>query len=389
VHHANLLVDRTRSSRLRERTPGAGFGGMDLTIEADTFDPDSHFLFWKPGSAPQVEPDGMAWRLDPGNDLVLNVHLQPSGKPEQVQPSVGLYFTDKPQTKFPMLIQLEHDGALRIPAGDAHFVVSDHFTLPLDADVLAVYPHAHYLGKVLEGYATLPDGKRKWLIRIPNWDLNWQAVYRYRNPVFLPKGTIISMRYEYDNSAANPRNPFHPPRLVVGGNQSTDEMGHLWLQLLPRGGKDQRIVLQEAVMKHRLANYPGDFTACFNLGALRLRQQDTRGAIEWLEKAVAARPDQAVALNELGAALEIANRDKEAIAYFRRALAAQPGYSNARYNLANALADSGRLEEAIPEFEAVVATDPEDTKAREHLEIAKQMLAEQRENRGPKAQGAR
>jgi mono/diheme cytochrome c family protein len=378
VHHANLLVDRTRSSRLRERTPGAGFPGMDLTIEADTFDPDSHFLFWKPGSAPQVEQDGMAWRLDPGNDLVLNVHLQPSGKPEQVQPSVGLYFTKEAQTKFPMLIQLEHDGALRIPAGDAHFVVSDSFTLPLDADVLAVYPHAHYLGKVLEGYATLPDGKRKWLIRIPNWDLNWQAVYRYRDPVFLPKGTVISMRYMYDNSAANPRNPFHPPRMVVGGNQSTDEMGHLWLQLLPRGGKEERIVLQEALMKHRLANYPGDFTACFNLGALRLWQRDATGAIEWLKKAVAARPDQPVALNELGAALEIGNQDEEAIGYFRRALAAQPGYSNARYNLANALADTGRLEEAIPEFEAVVAADPQDSKAREHLEIAKQMLAEKR-----------
>ncbi|HXE14652.1 MAG TPA: tetratricopeptide repeat protein [Bryobacteraceae bacterium] len=376
VHHANLLVDRTRSCRLRERTPGAGFPGMDLTIEADTFDPDSHFLFWKPGSAPQVEPDGMAWRLDPGNDLVLNVHLQPSGKPEQVQPSVGLYFTDKPQTKFPMLIQLEHDGALHIPAGDAHFVVSDSFTLPLDADVLAVYPHAHYLGNVLEGYATLPDGSRKWLIRIPNWNLNWQAVYRYRNPVFLPKGTVISMRYEYDNSAANPRNPFHPPRLVVGGNQSTDEMGHLWLQLLPRGGKDERMVLQEALMKHRLAKYPGDFTACFNLGALRLRHQDINGAIEWLKKAVEARPNQPVALNELGAALEIASRDEEAIAYFRRALMAQPGYTNARYNLANALADTGRLDEAIPQFEAVVAADPEDSKAREHLAIAKQMLAE-------------
>jgi tetratricopeptide (TPR) repeat protein len=262
--------------------------------------------------------------------------------------------------------------------------VSDKFTLPLDADVLAVYPHAHYLGKRLEGYATLPNGQRKWLIRIPNWDLNWQAVYRYRHPVFLPKGTVISMRYEYDNSAANPRNPFHPPRLVVGGNQSTDEMGHLWLQLLPRGGKDKRIILQEALMKHRLTNYPGDFTACFNLGALRLRQQDPSGAISWLTKAVAARPNQPVALNELGAALEIANRDEEAIVYFRRALARQPGYTNARYNLANALADTGRLEESIPEFEAVVAADPEDGKAREHLEIAKQMLAEQRKNRGLK-----
>ena len=55
---------------------------MDLVIGRSPFDPDGNFLFWKPGGAPHVEPDGFAWRLDPGNELVLNMHLQPSGKPE-------------------------------------------------------------------------------------------------------------------------------------------------------------------------------------------------------------------------------------------------------------------------------------------------------------------
>jgi mono/diheme cytochrome c family protein len=176
IHHANLLIDRTRSQRSLEATPGAGFPGMDLTLERSVFDLDSHFLFWKPGSPPYVEPDGFSWILDPGNDLVLNTHLQPSGKEEREQPSVGLYFTDKPPAHFPLLLQLEHDGALDIPAADRDFTVSDDFRLPLDVDVLAVYPHAHYVGKVLEGYATLPDGSRKWLIRIPNWNLSWQAI---------------------------------------------------------------------------------------------------------------------------------------------------------------------------------------------------------------------
>ena len=55
---------------------------MEIRIESELFDPDSHFLFWKPGTVPYVEPDGMALRLDKGTDLVLNTHLQPSGKPE-------------------------------------------------------------------------------------------------------------------------------------------------------------------------------------------------------------------------------------------------------------------------------------------------------------------
>ncbi len=80
VHHANMLVDRYQSARRMEKDPGSGFGGMEVRIESEVFDPDSHFLFWKPGTVVSNEPDGMALRLDKGTDLVLNTHLQPSGK---------------------------------------------------------------------------------------------------------------------------------------------------------------------------------------------------------------------------------------------------------------------------------------------------------------------
>ena len=367
VHHANLLIDRSRSSRLREATPGSGFEGMDLTIESDTFEPDSHFLFWKPGAPPVVEPDGMALRLDPGTDLVLNVHLQPTGKAEQVQPSVGLFFTDKPQTRFPMLLQLENDGALKIPAGAKDFEVSDSFRVPVDLEVLAVYPHAHYLGKLLEGWAILPNGTRKWLVRIPDWNQGWQAVYPYAEPVFLPKGSVIHMSYHYDNSAANPRNPFHPPRLVVGGNQSTDEMSHLWLQVLARGEKDQRPAIQEAVMRRRLEKYPADFSAHLNMGSLLMVAGKVDAALPFLRDAVRIEPEQPVALNTLGSALLAGGKEEEAIGYFQHALRVQPGYSNARYNLANALADQGHLAAAADDFDEVLKDNPDDSKAREHL----------------------
>jgi Flp pilus assembly protein TadD len=367
VHHANLLIDRERSARRLEKAPGEGFAGMDVVLMSRTFDPDSHFLFWKPGGSPVVESDGLAWRLDPGNELVLNVHVQPSGKTEVVQPSVGLYFTSEPQTRFPMLLQLEHDGALRIAAGAGNFEVRDDFRLPLDVDVLAVYPHAHYLGHVLEGFATLPDGSRRTLIRIPDWDPGWQAVYPYREPVFLPKGTVLSMRFHYDNSAGNPRNPNSPPKLVVGGNQASDEMAHLWFQVLPRGKGDQRMILQEALMQHRLEKYPGDFSALFNLGALRLSRKEIPSAIDYLRNALRSQPEQPTALNSLGAALESEGKFAEAVEQFRHALGIQADYRDARYNLANALAAQGRMEEAATSFRQVLSGDPSDVAVREHL----------------------
>jgi Flp pilus assembly protein TadD len=367
VHHANVLIDRSRSARMQEKTPGAGFPGMDLSIESDTFDPDSHFLFWKPGGTPWIEPAGMAWRADSATDLVLNVHMQPTGKPELVQPSIGLYFTDRPGTKFPMLVQLEHDGALDIPAGDTDFLVTDDFAVPMDMDVLAVYPHAHYLGHLLEGYATLPGGERKWLIRIPDWDVNWQAVYRYQQPVFLPKGTVVSMRFHYDNSAGNPRNPNQPPIRVRGGNQATDEMGHLWLQVLPRGDEDRRMELQEAIMRRRLVKYPGDFSAQFNLGALLLARGGQEDAIPYLRGAVAARPDQSVALNTLGAALLSTGNASDSTSLFEQALRSNPQYTNARYNLANALAEQQQWDQSAAQFRKVLEESPDDAGARQHL----------------------
>ena len=363
IHHANLLVDRMGSVRRL----GNGFPGMDFTINENPFDPAGHFLFWKPGTVPYSEPDGMAWRLDPGNLLVLNTHMQPSGKPEQVAPAIGLYFTDKSPTRFPILIELEHDGALNIPPGARDFVVSDDLRLPVDADVLAVYPHAHYLGKLLEAYATLPDGSRESLIRIPDWDLNWQAVYRYKQPVFLPKGTVISMRYHYDNSAANPRNPNRPPKRVCGGNQATDEMAHLWLQVLPRGAGDHRRAIQEAMMRHRLDKYPNDFSAHLNLGAILLSRLDRQGAVTELQEAVRIEPRRPEAHDMLGAALTGLGFFQEGMNQFRLALAADPDYVNARYDFANALARSGKLDAAVDNFRQVVAAFP--NSARMHAQF--------------------
>jgi Tetratricopeptide repeat len=368
VHHANLLIDRTGSMRRLDVIRGAGFGGMELTIDRNPLDPDSHFLFWKPGSVPYSEPDGFSWRLDPGNLLVLNAHLQPSGKVEQVQPSVGLYFTDQPPAYFPLLIQLEHDGALDIPAGVRDFLVSDDVRMPVDAEVLAVYPHAHYLGKRLEAYATLPDGSRKWLIRIPDWDLNWQAVYHYREPVFLPKGSLISMRYHYDNSAANPRNPNSPPKRVQAGNQATDEMGHLWLQILPRGPGDHRRPIQEAIMRRRLEKCPDDFSAHLNLGALLLSRLDAQGAATMLEAAVRIEPARPEAHDMLGEAFQALGRSAEALDEFRLALGADSNYLDARYNLALALAKFGKLDEAIENFRVVAAAYPDSARIQDKLD---------------------
>jgi Flp pilus assembly protein TadD len=374
VHHANILVDRTGESRQRESLPGAGFGGMEIRIESQVFDPDSHLLFWKPGTIPYVEPEGMAMRLDSGTDLILNTHLQPSGKPEVIQPSIGLYFTPHPATKVPMLLQLENDSKLDIPAGQKDFVVSDDFTLPVDVELLAIYPHAHYLGKDIQAAATLPDGTKKTLVHIPHWNLNWQAVYRYAEPLRLPKGTTVSLRYTYDNSDGNPLNPNHPPTRVVAGNRSTDEMCHLWLQVLPvnfdaaRG--DPRMALQEALARHDIEKNPADFDAHYNLAAMLQAKDKLDAAISEYDAAVQLRPADAAVNNALGAALTAEGHADQAAAYLQAALKVRPEYFDAHYNLGIALAAQDNFERAAREFQIASQLRPQDANVEANLGAA-------------------
>ncbi len=371
VHHANILVDRQQNSRQKEKTPGAGFEGMEIKIESEAFDPDSHFLFWKPGTTPHAEPEGMALRLDKGTDLVLNVHLQPSGKPELIKPTIGIYFTDQPATRFPMLLQLQNDAKLDIPAGDRDFVVTDDLTLPVDVDLLAIYPHAHYLGRDMTATATLPDGNVKTLIHIPQWDLNWQAVYRYEEPVFLPGGTTVHMRYVYDNSEGNPLNPNHPPKRVRGGNRSKDEMAHLWMQVLPRNfdpqAGDPRMALQEALARHDVEKDHTDFEAHYNLAAMLQARGNMDEAITHYELAVRLRPQDATANNALGGALVASGQRERAVPYLRTAIEAAPDYFDAHYNLGNALASANDFVGAAEEFRKAVRLSPNDADAHANL----------------------
>ena len=364
VHHANLILDRAET--LRRTHPHdwqQGIPGMDVVVDAgEGFDPDGHFLDWKPDSSALVEPPGMAWRLDPGNDLVLNMHLKPTGKPETIRARIGLYFTPDAPTKLPILIQLEHDAALNIPAGDASFLVEDKLTLPEAVDVLAIYPHAHYLGKRLEGWAALPDGTCIDLILIPNWDIDRQSIYRFATPVSLPAGATIHMRYSYDNSAANPHNPNSPPIRVTSGNRSVDEMGHLWLQLLPHPDASTKADLREpllrAWMENVLAKSPSDPTALFNLASIDMSQSDFATAANLYKQALETRPHDARMRTALAAALLQSGDEPHAREELLAAIAADPTYPDAPYNLALIEAGANQLPEALGHLKKTIALEP-------------------------------
>ena len=364
---------------------------MDITVDSgEGFDPDSHFLDWKPDSAALVESPDTPWRLDPGNDLVLNMHLKPSGKVESVRARIGLYFSARPATRFPVLLQLEHDDALNIPPGDRNFVVEDQLTLPEAVDVLAIYPHAHYLGKRLEGWAALPGGSRTDLVLIPDWDINRQSIYRFAHPPRLPAGAVLHMRYVYDNGADNPHNPSSPPVRVTNGNRSVDEMGHLWLQVLPvessqpaasasppdarASQPDARAPLLRAWMENRLRKDPSDPTALFNLAALDLGAGQVADATALYRRASAARPADVRIATAYAAAVARGGDWQQAQQQLEEAVARDPGYAEAHFDLAVLELGHDQAAAAEPHFRAVIALEPANAAA--HVGLGSALLAQ-------------
>jgi hypothetical protein len=121
---------------------------------------------------------------------------------------------------------------LDIPAGASHYVAKASVTVPQDAELWAITPHAHYLATDMKINARLPDGSVTPLIWIKDWDFNWQGQYLYKKPIKIPKGTKIEMEYTYDNSENNPHNPSHPPVRVRFGEQTKDEMALAFLGMV-------------------------------------------------------------------------------------------------------------------------------------------------------------
>ena len=376
VHHANVLIDRTASLRRHHpETWQQGVDGMELTIDAgNSFDPDGHFLFWKADSPVIGEAPGMPWELDMDNDLVLNMHLKPTGRPMLVSAHIGLYFTPNPPVKQPMLLQLEHDSALDIPAGDAKFTIEDHLTLPVAVSVLGIYTHAHYLGKDMQAWAILPDGKRRWLIWIRNWDINRQAVYHFREPVPLPKGSTVFMRYTYDNSDRNVHNPRLPPVRVKAGNRSEDEMGHLWLQVLPvlsaDSKTDPRLLLEEAWMRRLLEKKPDDALARYNLASSLEGEGRFREAAAIFETQLAVQPGDARFLNGLGGAQEGTGEWQTARRTYEQVVATAPDDCDARFNLARLELKHALAADAETQFRTMLSRCPADAATHSGLAAA-------------------
>jgi hypothetical protein len=251
-HHADVWIDLTGGARRRE----AAEGGNGFPSFGTPGFPPAVWLGGKvPGQTPRYLPPGIAASVLPLKcDVVFQIHYRATGKPEEDQSEVGIHFMREP-VKRVMDSLLLRSFNLDIPAGDAAFVKEDSLEVPADCILMNILPHMHLIAREVHARVVFPDGSTRPLIDINRWDFKWQDRYAYREPFVLPKGAKIFCRWIYDNSAANRRNPFSPPRAIIFGPNATDEMCALDLGVIPMRIEDTPLfaAVREQKLREKVA----------------------------------------------------------------------------------------------------------------------------------------
>ncbi len=223
VHHVIAYLDRgTAAARMAAKSTDGKEGYLNQGGGAG-FLPSGSLGGWAPGVRARFSPEGTAFRLEPGETIVLQVHYHKSGKPEVDLTKLALYFASQTPTH-----ELNLDWALNtrlnITPGEKAYTLRLERVIPANATLYGTMPHMHLLGRSMKSWFEFKDGTKKPLIHIDDWDFNWQLIYWMKTPIHIPAGTRHIIEATYDNSESNPRNPSHPPKRVTWGEQTTDEM---------------------------------------------------------------------------------------------------------------------------------------------------------------------
>ena len=374
VHHANIRVDRARAARAADGADAEP--GFDGRLNAGAEYPDGQFLGWTPGQLPPLLAGDSAWWLDAGSDLVVQLHLRPTDRQERVQVRIGVFFTDEVPKHTPVMVRLGKQD-IDLQAGASEFLVEDTYRLPVAAELLAIQPHAHFRARNVNASAQLPDGSIRQLLHIGSWDFDWQDQYRYVDPIRLPAGSVLRMAFRFDNSASNPRNPDFPPRRVRWGQNSNDEMGDVWFQLVAPDERTRGQLLADAGRKvlgedavgfeTLLEAEPRNPRLHEAAAAIFLALGQTTRGVDHLERALDLDPHSAEAHYNLATALAWQGRTGDAIAHLRASLAADPTHVGAHVNLGALLRANGDVLGATTELKRALELAPSNGAAHANL----------------------
>ena len=233
VHHVIVAVDTMPN--------------ISVITTPDCMGPEGNFIYgYAPGSKPIVYPSSISndfgITLPAGSSISLGMHY-PEGSYGIMDSTKVIFHFYEETTNF-------RDITTAFLIANFDFIlppnqitnVSDSFgPLPQDMSVMSILPHMHLLGKDIECIAVTPANDTINLIRINNWDFEWQGFYFFEKFLKIPSGSMIYAQGSYDNTIS-PTNP--NPVFVTAGDNTSDEMFVFGFQFLPYMNGDENIIIE-------------------------------------------------------------------------------------------------------------------------------------------------
>ena len=242
VHHSRVMVDSTRKIRGID-----GMSEMDPEIKTyQTIPLADEFLYgWVPGNTKIFFPPGTGKMIKKNSDLILNIHYSPTSKSEQDKSTVNLYYAKSQENNREVkTLTLKESDITNQP----FFIESERkptfymdYPINRDMSLISIMPHMHFIGKSFLAYAITMGGEKIPLIKINDWDFNWQTTYQFKKMLKIPAGSRIIVEAKFDNTSENPVNPNQPAKDIGYGWNSTDEMCDLVIYFLDYQEGDELI----------------------------------------------------------------------------------------------------------------------------------------------------
>ncbi len=262
VHHALFFQDTTGSARSFDlKTPEFGFSANTPGFGTDVALQREQFPGYVPGQKPIRFPESLGQKLNKNSDLVVQMHYAPTSIPQTDSSSVNIFFADKNENisryvKSRIMLPSDLPGGFFgfiIPANQKK-VFQGKWKINQNISVLSVFPHMHLLGKRWKVWIEKPDGTTENLMKIDDWDFNWQGGYYFKKFIIAPKNSIVYAEAEYDNTLDNPVNPNNPTKSVTWGENTTDEMYYFPLLYVPYKTGDENVVFDQSTAVEDISN---------------------------------------------------------------------------------------------------------------------------------------
>jgi hypothetical protein len=181
-----------RRATVAVRSPALATGGAAI---------ERTLALWLPGEDPLPLDAGYGFELPASAELVVRVLYRKTWEyerhPLRDRSTVGIYFGQS--SAIPVqAINLAADGGRVIAAADR---VAFRRVLTEDARALAIYPQVGSSNTTVKVVATRPDGTRADLIAFHPRP-GWEHRYWFREPIPLPRGTMIEVTAAVDDEAS-------------------------------------------------------------------------------------------------------------------------------------------------------------------------------------------